>query len=78
LPCNSGAVHSLFMDWLFFYQVGVAVTLAISIFTLFQLELTERERWELGVMLFFGTLVIWPGILFGLVAINIQAWENRA
>lgn len=65
------------MDWLFFYQVGAVVTAAIAVFTIFYLEdMSERERWDLAMIFAFG-LVVWPGMLYGLIALVVQAHEHR-
>lgn len=65
------------MDLTFLYQSGVIVTLLVLFYTLWHFEdVTEQERWKLGFIFLFG-LFIWPALLYGLIAINLQRRSDR-
>lgn len=57
------------MDWTLFYQSGAIVSLAIMVFTIYRMDLSPRERLELGVIMACG-LLVWPVLLYGLIALN--------
>jgi hypothetical protein len=60
------------MDWELFYQSGAVVTYAIAVFTIFRMEdLSQKQRYELGVIFLFG-LLIWPITMLGLIVLNNQ------